>query len=810
MHREAPRFRLEYFFYGARRFFFLLVILFFALTVLLWIYRQFEHPALANMRPQSTAIYASNGALMRLGLASDDRYRLWLLREEIPGQLIEAVKLKEDRWFEWHPGVNPVSLLRGAVLSYSKTNYRAGGSTLTMQLVRLRDRSFTRSISGKFRQAVDAVIMSARYPKREVLSAYLNYAPYGGNIEGVGAASLIYFNKPAMSLNLPEILTLAVLPQRPQLNCPINIQQNLNAQDCLSVELRQARLRLFSKWIQQHPEDARWQSLIEAPVAMRHPSQLPFLAPHASAHLLADARARGHLPRRIQSTIEPRLQNIIQRQIDRYLARQKLIGVNNASAVLLDTRDMSVKAMIGSRDFYDAKIHGQVNGVFAKRSPGSTLKPFLYALAIDQGQLHPGTILRDVPTAFGSFTPENFDGRFVGPVSATQALIRSRNIPAVNVAARLSKPNLHQFLKSAGVNKLASESHYGLALVLGGGEVSMLELARMYAMLSNDGVLRSVRHRTDDPNENGAILLSAEASFIVRDMLQQNPRPDSGKSRLPVAWKTGTSWGFHDAWTAGIYGPYVLVVWLGNFDNTPNPALVGIQTAAPLFFTLLDAIDSDDSTLREPLRRWPLNLTRVNVCTASGDLPNAYCPDVSETWFIPGKSPIKISTLHRPVIFDARSGKVVCEVDPTRVTRAQIYEFWPSDLAEVFRQAGLPRATPPSAANCKLGFETAGSKPQIISPRRSAVYLLSINASAKPDSESTQKPMGDHEKIILHATIDAEVRNLYWFVDSSLIAVGRRDEKIEWRPRTAGRYLIRASDDKGRSDERWVEVGMRN
>ena len=758
-------------------------------VLVLWAYRQSAHPPLANLRPQSSAVYAADGSLLRLALASDERYRLWLPLDALPADLIEAVKLKEDRWFAWHPGVNPVSLARGAILSFSRDDYRSGGSTLTMQLVRLRDRANTRSVAGKLEQVGAALLLSARYPKREVLAAYLNFAPYGGNIEGVGAASLIYFGKPAARLNLPEIMTLAVLPQRPRLRCNVH-------GDCLDPQLRAARAQLFQQWLEHHPEDARWQALIDAPVVMRRAQSLPNRAPHFAEQLLADARMRGQSGARIDSTLDPRLQSILQDQVDRYLQAHAARGLRNASAMLVDTRDMSVRALIGSRDHGDVAIQGQVNGTLAKRSPGSTLKPFLYALAIDQGRLHPASVLRDVPSAFGSFTPENFDGRFMGPVTATQALVRSRNIPAVSVASRLSQPNLYQFLKRAGVRDMASEAHYGLALVLGGGEVSMVELARLYALLGNDGVLKSLRYRRDDRVENGAALLSAEASFIVRDMLHQKPRPDGGRTPLPLAWKTGTSWGFRDAWTAGIYGPYVLVVWLGNFDNTPEPALIGIEAAAPLFFHIIDAIAADDPRLIEPARRSGLNLARVEVCTASGDLPNVHCPDRSKTWFIPGKSPIRVSTLHREVALDARTGKVLCVVDATTQARREVFEYWPSDLADVFRQGGLARVQPPSDAHCRLGMQSAGSAPLIVSPRRDATYVLPVDRQ-------------EQSAVVLQATVDADVRKLFWFADDALIAAASAGEKVEWSPRTVGRYRLRVVDDHGRAEERWVEIGVR-
>ncbi len=292
---------------------------------------------------------------------------------------------------------------------------------------------------------------------------------------------------------------------------------------------------------------------------------------------------------------------------------------------------MEVKAVVGSADFFNNSISGQVNGTTAKRSPGSTLKPFIYALAMDQGLIHPMTVLKDAPVSFGPFSPENFDGNFSGPITARDALIRSRNVPAVTLASRLSRPSLYDFLKDAGVAGLEPENHYGLSLALGGGDLTMEELATLYGTLANGGVWHPLRLRETDPQSEGVRLLSEEASFMTMDILRSNARPEgemmSARSGVPVAWKTGTSWGFRDAWSAGVFGPYVLLVWVGNFNGEGNPAFVGVQAAAPLFFQIVDAIAAEQRDLvRAPsdtLLRAPRNVAQVEVCAASGDLPNA-------------------------------------------------------------------------------------------------------------------------------------------------------------------------------------------
>lgn len=767
-----------------------------ALAAALIVVRFYPRPGLAEAIPLSTVVRDREGRLLRLALASDQRYRLWVPLEKISPQLVESVMLQEDAWFYWHPGFNPVSLVRGAWSTYGSGEARVGGSTLTMQLARLRWRLQTRDIRGKLVQIARALQLELCYSKREILEAYLNFAPYGGNIEGVGAASLIYYRKPAGELTLPESLALAVLPQAP------SRRGRLAARDddayYIGAGLEAARARLYARWRELHPHDPAQDALLRLPLRLRSARELPYRAPHLVDRVLSERAWHPQAGPELTTTADLRLQRLLEERVSNYLRRGRERGLRNASAILIDTRDMGVRALVGSADYFDASIQGQVNGSAAKRSPGSTLKPFIYALALDQGVLHPQTVLRDVPSAFGPYTPENFDGRFMGPVTATEALVRSRNIPAVYVASQLKQPSFYDFLRQAGVSRMASRDHYGLALVLGGGEVTMEELARMYAMLGNDGRLRALRWRDSDPQDEGARLLSAEAAFVTRDMLRQNPRPDAGSQSssrpLPVAWKTGTSWAFRDAWSAGLVGPYVLVVWLGNFDGSSNPALIGVEAAAPLFFDIVDGLQAARADLSEPVRQWPLNLKRVEVCRASGDLPNAWCPQRGTTWFIPGKSPIRISSVHRAVVVDKASGKPVCgRFDPATM-RQDVYEFWPSDLAQVFVQAGIPRRRPP-ARDCGGAQDWLGSAPSITSPYRATRYTMRLS---HPEQLS----------LSLAATVDADVSKLYWFVGNTFIGSADAGKALAWAPDRTGQFRLSVVDDHGRSDEREVEVAV--
>ena len=746
--------------------------------------RVWPKPPLASYAASSTAIYDSSGSLMRLALSTDERYRLWLPLEKISPQLVEAFLLKEDQYFYWHPGVNPAALMRATLQSIKGD--RQGASTVSMQLARLMFRINSRTIGGKLRQIVRAVQLELMYSKHDILEAYLNLVPYGSNIEGVGAASLIYFGKRADRLSLPETLALAVIPQAPALR---------GTSQQATASLLVARQRLFELWREVHPEARELEGLLTLPIKLGSTRSLPFAAPHVSTMLLANNIIRGEQgSSEIHSSIDLKLQHLLERQTQRYIAQVGRLGIHNAAAMLLDYRSMEVKAMMGSADFFDDAIAGQVNGTLAKRSPGSALKPFIYALAIDQGLIHPRSILKDTPTHFGSFNPENFDGGFVGPVTATEALIRSRNVPAVALAARLAKPSLYDLLKSAGVGNLASEAHYGLALALGGGEVTMEEMVTMYAMLANRGELKALHYRKNEISESQERLLSAESSYMVQDMLQQNMRPDGisgARHETRVAWKTGTSWGFRDAWSVGIVGPYVLAVWVGNFDGVGNPAFVGVQAAAPLFFRFVDAINATQPNLAAPDLPYPENLIQVEVCAASGDLPNSYCPLRSKTLFIPGKSPIRVSEIHRPVTIDTRTGRQACPPYDKKHIRVEVFEFWPSDIQKLFIKAGLPRRQPPELSCGQESY--LGIAPAITSPLRGVEYHLRNDRLAS-------------EVVPLTATVGAEVRTIYWFINDAFVGESKPGSAFAWKPGHAGKYLVRAIDEQGRADVREIRL----
>ena len=744
-------------------------------------------PELRHKQGYSQVVYSHQGQLLRLTLSADEKYRLWVPLEKISPQLINTTLLHEDRYFYYHPGINPVALLKAFWQTYVLGGYRRGASTITMQLARMRFAINSRSLPGKFHQIIRSFQLEWYYSKDELLEAYLNTIPYGGNIEGVAAASLIYFDKPPQTLNLHEALTLTVIPQSPQRRLPFAKPENM-------TNLITARNRLLRNWLQAYPHDNPQRSLLALTPQLRSRAELPFLAPHFVNSLL-----RQHADTAVlETTLDVELQKLLQRSVRSYIESKQSLGFYNATAMLIDTRNMAVRAVLGSADFRNAMIHGQVNGTQAKRSPGSTLKPFIYALGFDQGLIHPMSMLKDAPTSFGAYNPENFDEEFSGPITVRDALVRSRNLPAVQVAARLAKPDLYGFMKQAGVSLPRSRKHYGLSLVLGGAEVTMEELVTLYAALANQGMLKPLRTLRTTPASNGHRILSAAASYLTLDMLKHNPRPSQSyrsdwlRHNIPVYWKTGTSYAYRDAWSIAIFGDYLLAVWVGNFDGRGNPAFVGRDAAAPLLFRIIDAVRVHDTQMKIPALVPAPAVQAVELCAVSGKLPTPHCKHKLASWFIPGISPIDSCSIHRPVYIDKQSGLRACTADP-ETTRKSVYEFWPSDLLKIFRQAGIPRRLPPPyLPACQIGdYAEAGQPPEIHSPRQNLIYQIRSNRS--------------DEKIPFMAVTDTDARYVYWFLDERYLGKARQGEALFWLPKS-GEYIVRVLDEFGRGASRKLKV----
>ena len=716
----------------------------------------------------SQCVRDGNGKLLRVTLSADQKFRIWTPLHDISPALIDATLRFEDKYYRHHPGVNPVALLRSA-LNLRPGHAHNGASTITMQLARLRYHLRTRTLGGKFVQIVRALELERHYSKAEILEAYLNLAPYGRNIEGVGAASQIYFGKTAAHLTRPESISLSVIPQSPTRRALLVDRDNG------SLDSAQ------SNWYDRAKIDWQFSARL---FSARARSERRFLAPHFVQQLLAAEKGRDE----IVTTLDLAKQQLIERRIADYVRTNRSRGIQNAAALLVDTRDMNVLAQVGSSDFFNADIQGQVDGTRSPRSPGSTLKPFVYALALEQGLIHPLSILSDTPHSFADYNPENFDREFVGPIRASDALARSRNLPAVELASRLRDPTLYEFLRAAGVKLPRSEPLYGLALPLGGAEVTMEDLVRLYAAIANNGELRPLRRTSREViAARGRSIMMPEAAFLTLEMLNL-PRPEMGRAysdhAAPVFWKTGTSHGFRDAWSIAVFNHYVLAVWIGNFDGRANGTFVGRIAAAPLLFQIIDSLRMNWPEPNQPHLPPPgANLKRVSFCAVSGDLPGPHCTQQVEGWFIPGISPIKPCDVHQEVLVDAVSGLRVARDDGTRQLRREVYEFWPTELLSIFRRAGVPRKLPPPflPGTTAEFVARSGNAPRIVSPPDGQKILPASVGS-----------------IPLQAKADADVREIYWFAGKTFIGKAPPQEVISWKA-SAGRYELIALDDHGRS-----------
>ena len=739
-------------------------------------------PALYPHYQQSAAYFDADGNLLSLRLAADQRYRLRLTLDEVAPALRNATLKYEDQRFYQHIGVDFAAVARAFWQGVVSGGRRQGASTLTMQLARMRFNINSTTLSGKLTQMLYALYLEWHYDKDTLLEAYFNYAPYGGNIESAGAASLIYFAKPASRLSASEALALALIPQNPNQRSPLTAQGRKT--------LEQARLRLAQDWYADAAKsNDEALALLQLPLKYQDRAALPYVAPHFINQLRSESQTQGI----ISTSLDAALQQQVKRQVSAYLKRNQHKGFHNASVLLVERSTLKVKAWLGSADFANAAISGQVDGVTALRSPGSALKPFVYALGIEQGLIHPLSVLTDIPRRYGSFNPENFDRQFRGPLSATEALINSRNVPAVQLQARLNKPDFYQWLQQAQVQLPFAAEHYGLALVLGGMEISMQQLVQLYAMLGNGGKWQPLQWTPEQTLAPAQQLLSPEAAFLTLDMLRQHPRVQQGllsqlTEQRPVAWKTGTSYAFRDAWAIGLSGDYVLAVWLGNFDGSSNANLVGLTAAGPLLFELLSLLEQDEQASQQLFAGTAaLNLKKVALCSRSGDLPNRYCPHTTQGWFIPGVSPVKLSDVHRAVPVALATGLRACSHTPPD-TELKVFEFWPSDIQQAFSRAGVVLTQPPPfAADCQQRAQQGA--PVIRSPQEGVVYQVTATTGTVP----------------FQATLDGAARQAYWFVDNRFIGQSDATTPLFWQA-SAGNYQVKVVDDTGSSAQVQISV----
>ncbi|MGC9368571.1 MAG: penicillin-binding protein 1C [Paracoccaceae bacterium] len=532
----------------------------------------------------SVEVLARDGTLLRAYTVADGRWRLAVSLDAVDPRYLDMLVAYEDKRFYRHPGVDGLALLRAAAQAAWNGRIVSGGSTLTMQVARLLEDSGTGRWKGKIRQARLALALERRLSKGQILTLYLNRAPFGGNLEGIRAATRAYFGKEPARLTPAEAALLVALPQAPTSRRP----------DRFPERAAEGRARVLDRVVRAGllPADQA-EAARRAPVPeTRHP--FPALAPHLADRALAEApEAPLH-----RLTVDAPLQAQLEA-----LARRAVQGRGDALSVAIlvaDHRSGEILASVGSPDFTDTARRGFVDMTQALRSPGSTLKPLVYGLAFDEGLAHPETLIEDRPTAFGQYRPVNFDGEYRGTIRLREALQQSLNIPVVALTEALGPARLMTGLRRAGMQPELPDGTPGLAIALGGLGVTLEDLARLYAALANGGRPVPLTWRADaEPGAPGPRVLSSEAAWQVADILRGTPAPPAAPQGV-LAFKTGTSYGHRDAWAVGFDGEHVVAVWMGRADGTPVPGAFGGDLAAPLLFEAFTRLKPRPAPLPPP------------------------------------------------------------------------------------------------------------------------------------------------------------------------------------------------------------------
>lgn len=530
-----------------------------------------ELPPLFAQAETSFEVLDRNGELLRAYTVSGGRWRLKVDLEQVDPLYLEMLIAYEDKRFATHNGVDPYAMLRAFGQAVRNGRVVSGGSTLTMQVARIMERSGTGALSGKLRQLRVALALERRLTKDEILTLYLNSAPFGGNLEGVRAASRAYFGKEPTRLTPAEAALLVALPQSPETRRPDRHPDTAEAARS-RVLTRMTRFGIIS-------EDRAEAALREPIPRLRRP--FPSLAPHFSDTL----RVHGRFLRRpVETSIDATLQASLER-----LAREAVRARGarlSAAIIVIDHRSGETLASVGTAAYANTAREGFVDMTQAIRSPGSTLKPLVYGLAFDDGLVHPETLIDDRPTDFNGYRPQNFDGEFRGSLPVREALQLSLNIPVVALTKELGPDRLFASLDRAiGSKPALPGDRPGLAIALGGIGISLEDLARLYATIARQGRPLPFRFYGLDPPEvmSTANVISPVAAWHVTNILSDIP-PPPGRPHIRLPYKTGTSYGHRDAWAVGFDGAHVIAVWMGRPDGTPVPGAFGAESAAPMLF----------------------------------------------------------------------------------------------------------------------------------------------------------------------------------------------------------------------------------
>lgn len=726
----------------------------------------------------ATIVTDKNNQVLHAYLSTDEKWRMKTELHEISPTLKKAIIHKEDKYFYWHFGVNPFAIVRAIANNIIKGKRTSGASTITMQVARLLNPK-PRTYKNKLVEIFRATQLEIVFTKDEILQLYLNLVPYGGNIEGVKAAALIYCNKAPDHLSLAEITTLSIIPNR-----PTSLRPGKN--DAYLIQER-------NKWLHRFKEDDLFEpAFVEdalEEVFLTHRYAIPKKAPHLARKLVVE-QPKAHL---IKSTLNTSLQIGVEDIVKHYSRKLKNYNIQNAAVLVIDNANSEVLAYVGSADFYNNEDGGQVNGIEAIRSPGSTLKPLIYAIGFDKGNISPKLKVEDLPVDFSGYSPTNYSNTYSGMVTVEQALQQSLNVPAVQVLNNIGVSNLVERLGKMGFHQIIKDKKkLGLSLALGGCGVRLSELTAMYSIFANKGNYRGLKFLKDASTTiSSNKIISSSAAYLVTDVLQNLNRPDFNNSlgnitNLPnIAWKTGTSYGRKDAWSIGYNNNYTVGVWVGNFSGKGVPELTGSDMATPLLFSVFQQISRNNGEWNFP----PAELKHTWVCSETGHLPSEKCEH-------------QILDFHLPLITKQNQCKHLIDVAvnkdatvsyckhcvPAKHLTKNYNNYSPAQIA-FYEINKMPyQKIPPHNHNCERYYANESLK--IISPKANVDYYFLKD---------------DNDEILLESHIAAGVQQVHWYINDNYFTSSYRSDVTFFKP-VAGKNKVTCVDDKGRSNSLYIEV----
>ena len=683
----------------------------------------------------SVSVLDNNGNIIGVYLNKNEQWHLKSI-DKIPEKLKTAVMVFEDKNFYSHNGVDFSAVIR-AVKDNIFEKRRTGASTITMQAVKMAQPK-ERSYFNKYLEIVHAFKLEKYYKKDEILKMYLNNAPYGGNIVGYKTASYMYFRKSPKELTWSEAALLAVLPNSPGL---MNVEKNRE-------KLIEKRNFLLKKLYEKNfINERQYEISLKEPVPDKRYS-FPVLAPHLVRRLVNENKDK----KIIKSTIDSEIQKKTEKGVKDYSEFLKLSGINNTAVLIINNKNYEVISYAGSQDFYDFKNNGQVDGITAKRSPGSLLKPFLYAKVIDEGIAAPQSKIPDVPLYFSNFSPQNANKKYYGMVEMRDALIKSLNIPFVELLKDYGEDKFFYFLKDILNFEDRNPERYGLSLILGTKEFTMEEIGILYSGLANYGNFKNLKY-TEESTEEERQLLTKGASYLTLTTMRELERPGMEKfyrEKNPVSWKTGTSHGRRDGWAAGITPEWTVVVWTGNFTGEGNPNLTGVYTGGNLLFNILKILPKTEKDFI-----MPSDLEKIEVDKETG-YRLKYDVPYKEIFYPKDAKPLKASPYYKK-IFINKNGEEIDSRDESFNEREEKYILvYPLEVVNYFVRENL------DVSNI-FSEKTAKKTIKFIYPKNNLKIIVPKDF--------------DGEKSLIVKIANIKNQELYWYVNKEYAGKSREKER---------------------------------